>query len=116
MLTWQRQIRQLNYQKTKACVVNSLAAIFDDQRFKDFRQKVNETQVSKSILKTKTFRPFDDHFQVKKVKFLYALKYIKSIIKIRMRYRLKLLNIYIETTQENCGMKDKENAKMIEMI
>ena len=31
--------RQLNYQKNKVCVVNLLAAIFGDQRIKEFREK-----------------------------------------------------------------------------
>jgi len=39
MLPWQRHIRQLNHQKTKVCVVNWLAAIFDDRGIKDFREK-----------------------------------------------------------------------------
>ena len=40
MLPWQQHIRQLNYQKTKVCVVNLLAASFGDQRIKGFREKV----------------------------------------------------------------------------
>ena len=39
MLPWQRQIRQLNYQKTDVCVVNLLCAIFGEQRIKGFRAK-----------------------------------------------------------------------------
>ena len=39
MLPWQRQLRQLNYQKTDVCVVNLLSAIFGDQRIKGFREK-----------------------------------------------------------------------------
>jgi len=39
MFSWQRHIRQLNYQKTEVCVVNLLAAIFGDQRIKAFREK-----------------------------------------------------------------------------
>ena len=39
MLPWQRQIRQLNYQKTDVYVVNLLSAIFGDQRIKGFREK-----------------------------------------------------------------------------
>ena len=39
MLPWQRQIRQLNYQKTDVCVVNLLSTIFGDQRIKGFREK-----------------------------------------------------------------------------
>ena len=39
MLPWQRQICQLNYQKTEVCIVNWLAAIFGDQRIKGFKEK-----------------------------------------------------------------------------
>ena len=39
MLPWQRQIRQLKYQKTDVCVVNLLSAIFGDQRIKGSREK-----------------------------------------------------------------------------
>jgi len=39
MLPWQRNIRRLNHQKTKVCVVNLLAAIFDDREIKGFREK-----------------------------------------------------------------------------
>ena len=39
MLPWQRHIRQLNHQKIKVCVVNLLAAIFDDRGIKGFREK-----------------------------------------------------------------------------
>ena len=39
MLPWQRQIRQLNYQKTDLCFVNLLSAILGDQRIKGFREK-----------------------------------------------------------------------------
>jgi len=39
MLPWQRYIRQLNYQKTKVCVVNLLAANFGDRGIKGFREK-----------------------------------------------------------------------------
>ena len=38
MLPWQRQLRQLNYQKTEVCIVNLLSAIFGDQRIKGFRE------------------------------------------------------------------------------
>jgi len=44
MLPWQRHIRQFNHQKIKVCVVNLLAAIFDDRE-----KKVNETQVLKTV-------------------------------------------------------------------
>ena len=37
MLPWQRDIRQLNYQKVEICVVNLLAAAFGNQRIKGFR-------------------------------------------------------------------------------
>ena len=33
------RLHQLNYQKTKVCVVNLLPTIFGDQRIKGFRQK-----------------------------------------------------------------------------
>jgi len=39
MLPWQRQIRQLNYQKSNVYVVNLLAAIFGDRGIKGFREK-----------------------------------------------------------------------------
>jgi len=39
MLPWQRHIRQLNYQKTKVCVVNLLLTIFGDRGIKAFREK-----------------------------------------------------------------------------
>jgi len=39
MLPWQRHIHQLNYQKTKVCVVNLLAAIFGDRGIRGFREK-----------------------------------------------------------------------------
>jgi len=39
MLPWQRQIRQLNHQKSKVCVVNLLAGIFGDRGIKGFREK-----------------------------------------------------------------------------
>ena len=37
--------RQLNYQKTKVCFVNLLAAIFGDQRIKGLEKKVKETDI-----------------------------------------------------------------------
>ena len=46
MFAWQRYIRQLNYQKSKVCVVNLRSAIFGDQMIKDLEKKVNETHVS----------------------------------------------------------------------
>ena len=49
MLPWQRYIRQLNYQKVEVCVVNLFAAIFGDQRINGFREKCNETEVSKTV-------------------------------------------------------------------
>jgi len=39
MLPWQRHIRQLNYQKTKVCVVNLVAANFGHRGIKGFREK-----------------------------------------------------------------------------
>jgi len=39
MLPWQWHIRQLNHQKTKVCVVNLLAAIFDNRGITGFREK-----------------------------------------------------------------------------
>jgi len=39
MLPWQRHIRQLNHQKAKVFFVNLLAAIFDDEGIKGFREK-----------------------------------------------------------------------------
>jgi len=41
MLPWQQHISQLNYQKTKVCVVTctSLAAIFGNRGIKGFREK-----------------------------------------------------------------------------
>jgi len=39
MLPWQGHIRQVNHQKTNVCVVNLLAAIFDDREIKGFREK-----------------------------------------------------------------------------
>jgi len=39
MLPWQWHICQLNHQKNKVCVVNLLAAIFDDLGIKSFREK-----------------------------------------------------------------------------
>ena len=50
MLPWQQHTRQLNYQKTKVCVVNLLVTIFGDRGIKDLEKKVNETQVSKTVL------------------------------------------------------------------
>lgn len=47
MLSWQRHIRQRNYQRV--CVVNLLAAIFSDQRIEGFKEKVKETEVSKTV-------------------------------------------------------------------
>ena len=43
-------------------------------------------------------------------------KQLHTIIRMLMRYWLKLYNTYIETMQENCGMNDTENAKAIETI
>jgi len=39
ILPWQWHIRQLNYQKTKVCVVNLLAANFGDRGIKGLREK-----------------------------------------------------------------------------
>jgi len=39
MLPWQWHTRQLNHQKPKVCVVNLLAAIFEDRGIKGFREK-----------------------------------------------------------------------------
>jgi len=40
MLPWKQHIRQLNHKKkNKVCVVNLLAAIFDDRGVKDLREK-----------------------------------------------------------------------------
>jgi len=67
MLPWQRHICQLNHQKAKGCVVNLLAAMFGDHRVNGFREKVNETQVPKTVfshLKTQqiisktSYKPF----------------------------------------------------------
>ena len=48
-LPWQRYIHRRNYKRTEVCVVNLLAAIFGDQRIKGFREKGDETQVSKDV-------------------------------------------------------------------
>ena len=42
-------IAMVNYQKTEVCVVNLLAAIIGDQRIKGFGNRVNETQVPKTV-------------------------------------------------------------------
>jgi len=39
MLPWQRNIRQLHYQKIKVCAVTFFAATSGDQRIKEFREK-----------------------------------------------------------------------------
>ena len=39
MFSWQRHIRQINYQKAVVCEVNLCAAIFGDQTIKGFREK-----------------------------------------------------------------------------
>jgi len=39
MLPWQQHLRQLNHQKTNVCVVNLLAAIFDDRGIKGFTEE-----------------------------------------------------------------------------
>jgi len=39
MLPWKWHKRQPNHQKTKVCVVNLLAAIFDNRGIKGFREK-----------------------------------------------------------------------------
>ena len=39
MLLGKRHIRQLNYEKTKFCVVNLRVVIFGNQRIKGFRKK-----------------------------------------------------------------------------
>jgi len=50
MLPWQRHIRQLNYQKTKVCIVNLLMLPFlVTKESRILEKKVNETQVSKTV-------------------------------------------------------------------
>ena len=49
MLPWQRHIRQLNYQKSKVCVVNLLVASLVTKGSRVLEKNTSETQVSKTV-------------------------------------------------------------------